>query len=70
VQREDARRTERHGDYDGGDARQDAAVAARCGVGRVAQHGEELGTATPTLGDDRKKDGENVWISRMSIDLA
>jgi len=23
-----------------------------------------------TLGDDAKKDGENVWISRIGIDLA
>jgi hypothetical protein len=26
--------------------------------------------AIPALGDDRKKGGENVWISRKSIDLA
>jgi len=26
--------------------------------------------AVATLGDDIKKDGENIWISRMAIDLA
>jgi hypothetical protein len=34
------------------------------------RHGEELGTATASLGDDPKKGGENVWISRIAIDLA
>ena len=35
-----------------------------------SRHGEELGMATPPLGDDRKKGGENHWISRIAIDLA
>ncbi len=34
-----------------------------------SHHGEELGTADVALGDDAEKDGENVWISRISIDL-
>jgi hypothetical protein len=42
---------------------------ARCCRRRAARHGEELGTAAPVLGDDEEKGGENVWISRMSIDL-
>ncbi len=33
-------------------------------------HGEELGMATAPPGDDRQKFGENIWISRMAIDLA
>jgi hypothetical protein len=36
----------------------------------LAHFGEELGMAEVSAGDDVKKDGENVWISRMSIDLA
>jgi len=37
---------------------------------RHAHYGEELGMAAVPLGDDVKKDGENIWISRMLIDLA
>jgi len=37
---------------------------------RGGRGGEELGMAVATLGDDIKKDGENIWISRMAIDLA
>ena len=33
------------------------------------RHGDELGTARAPLGDDPKKGGENVWISRIAIDL-
>ena len=48
-------------------------IALHRGVGLqhrdVSHHGDELGTAAPDTGDDREKDGENVWISRMSIDL-
>jgi len=45
-----------------------------CGHGGVAgrghgHFGEELGMAAVWLGDDVKKDGENIWISRMPIDL-
>jgi hypothetical protein len=69
VQRDDGRHAERHGDDDGDSARDDAA-AVRCSVGGPPQHGEELGTAAVTLGDDREKGGENVWISRIAIDRA
>ena len=37
---------------------------------RHARFGEELGMEAVPLGDDVKKDGENVWISRMPIELA
>jgi hypothetical protein len=37
---------------------------------RHAHFGEELGMVAVPLGDDVKKDGENIWISRMLIDLA
>jgi hypothetical protein len=38
--------------------------------GRAMAHfGEELGMAAAPLGDDVQKGGENVWISRMRIDL-
>jgi hypothetical protein len=70
VRRDDGRNPEGHGNDGSGDAAHDGAAVARCGVGGAAQHGEELGTVTPALGDDRKKGGENVWISRMAIDLA
>jgi hypothetical protein len=69
TQRDDGGNPE-YGDEGGGDAARDGAASAWCGVRRAAQHGEELGMATVTLGDDRKKGGENVWISRMAIDLA
>jgi hypothetical protein len=36
---------------------------------RQVHFGEELGMAAVSLGDDVKKDGENIWISRMPIDL-
>jgi len=39
-------------------------------VPRHVHHGEELGMVAAPLGDDPKKGGENVWISRISIDLA
>ncbi len=32
-------------------------------------HGEELGTEAPRVGDDAEKGGENIWISRIGIDL-
>ena len=45
--------------------------AGRCTARRTSlHHGEELGMAAAPLGDDTKKGGENIWISRMSIDLA
>jgi hypothetical protein len=31
--------------------------------------GEELGMADAATGDEQKKGGENVWISRNAIDL-
>ena len=39
-------------------------------VPRHVHHGEELGMVAAPLGDDLKKGGENVWISRIGIDLA
>ena len=44
-------------------------VRARRRRGHRGPHGEELGMAMAPLGDDRQKGGENIWISRMSIDL-
>ena len=41
---------------------------ARCGS-RPLCHGEKQGMVSPHLGDEREKGGENVWISRNSIDL-
>jgi hypothetical protein len=38
-------------------------------VPRPVHHGEELGMVAAPLGDDLKKGGENVWISRIAIDL-
>jgi len=35
-----------------------------------ADRGEELGTVSVPIGDDAEKGGENIWISRISIDLA
>jgi hypothetical protein len=37
----------------------------------VAQghYGEELGMVASALGDEEEKGGENVWISRIGIDL-
>ena len=49
----------------GGDGGGHGGVAGR---GHV-HFGEELGMAAVSLGDDVKKDGENIWISRMPIDL-
>jgi hypothetical protein len=34
----------------------------------MAQHVEELGIVVAPLGDELRKDGENVWISRNPID--
>ena len=41
-------------------------ASARRMVPCHSHHGEELGMATAPLGDDMKKGGENVWISRIS----
>jgi hypothetical protein len=55
------------GHCEGGDEAEGAGATRGCGRPR---HGEELGTETASLGDDPKKGGENVWISRIAIDLA
>ena len=48
----------------------DAAMAAAAAVASGRPHrGEELGTDAAPLGDDAKKGGENIWISRIGIDL-
>lgn len=36
----------------------------------IRHHGEELGMFEAVPGDDGEKGGENIWISRMPIDLA
>ena len=49
-----------------GDEAEGDPATTGCGPTR---HGEELGTEVASLGEDPKKDGENVWISRIAIDL-
>ena len=50
------------------DGRTRAARCAQC-ASRPLCHGEKQGMVSPPLGDEREKGGENVWISRNSIDL-
>jgi len=66
VESDDARHGDRHRRQAGRDADGGGDMTAP----RHARYGEELGMAAVPLGDDVKKDGENIWISRMLIDLA